>query len=65
MRYWSYSLKRVVEIREELEPYSSTGTVFRAYLTDGTPLYMGAETKSALLNRVLEMYPEVEFVDPS
>lgn len=52
-------------IRRELESYSVTGEVWRAYRENGTPLYMGMETREALIERVKAHYPhiQIEFED--
>ena len=40
-------------IRQEPEPYSKTGSAFRAYDRDsGIPLYMGSETLGGLIQRL-------------
>jgi len=35
---------------------------FRAYFTDGVPLYMGSETEDDLRNRLSEFWPSAEIV---
>lgn len=53
----------LIRIREEKESYSRTGQVFRAYTSEDMPLYMGEESRAALIERVKGMYPSAEFVD--
>jgi hypothetical protein len=48
--------KLVVFIRKEKEPYSKTGFAYRAFQEDGAPLYMGEESKAALIRRVHDSY---------
>jgi len=44
-----------VDIKEEPMPgWSRTGVVFRAYRLDGTPLYVGAETREELVRKLVE-----------
>lgn len=44
--------------------YSGSGVVYRAFLEDDTPLYLGAETKEGLKQRVqVEFSPDVTFED--
>jgi hypothetical protein len=51
-------MSKQIIIREEREPYSKTGTCFRAfYAEDASPLYMGAETQAELLERIQDYYP--------
>jgi hypothetical protein len=51
----------VVIVRRLEEPYSRTGFAWRAFLADGTPLYLGSETLEALKRRVLDLHPGATF----
>lgn len=53
---------KIIEIREEAEPYSRTGKAFRAYDENGSRLYMGAETRDSLVKRIREFYPNAKIV---
>lgn len=68
LMHWSHftanPVKRVV-IRAEPEPYSRTGTAYRAYMEDGTPLYLAGETIEEARQRVRDSFApfhEVVFV---
>jgi hypothetical protein len=55
-----------VIVREMVEPYSKTGVAWRAFEEDGTPLYIGAETRAELEARVREFHPSAVFqVEPA
>lgn len=45
---------KVIHVRREPESYSSSGFAFRAYRSDGTPLYAGAESYAELLERLAD-----------
>lgn len=49
--------QKIIEIREEREPYSSTGKVFRLYDEESRPLYVGAETWEGIIQRIREDFP--------
>lgn len=54
-----------IRIRKEVEPYSKTGFAYRAYTEDDRSLYMGEETRDALVSRVQSNFPNktVTFTD--
>jgi len=52
-----------VVIVKEPEPYSKTGVAFRARREDGTSLYMGEETREALVKRLHENFKDLEITD--
>jgi len=52
--------QETILVKQEAEPYSSTGSVYRAYRADGTPLYMGAETFEKLKSDLLSYHPNAK-----
>jgi hypothetical protein len=51
------STRKPSVVRLEVESFSKTGVVWRAYEEDGTPMYLGAETLEACRARILEFHP--------
>ena len=49
-------------IKEETEPLYPSGKKYMLYYEDGTPRYMGAETREALIEKLHEVEPDATVV---
>jgi len=52
---------KTYRVRKEEHPLSPDKCVYRAYREDGTPLYIGREKLSELIDYMASMHPDYKF----
>ena len=53
---------KIYIMKEEPEPLYPSGKKYMLYYEDGTPRYMGAETREALIEKLHEVEPDATVV---